>query len=77
VPGGAAFFMSPIVGVMLGVPDLNVFVTTFITVYSGLIPMFAAAGNTTSDGIVGAILNDRFGAQLGPNGAEKEVAGVA
>jgi hypothetical protein len=46
-------------------------------VYSGLIPMFAAAGNTTSDGIVGAILDDRFGAHLGPNGAKKEVAGVA
>lgn len=77
VPGGAAFFMSPIVGVLLGVPDLNLFVTTFITVYSGLIPMIAAAGNTTSDGIVGALLNDRFGDQLGPKRPEKEVAGVA
>ncbi len=64
VPGGAGFFMSPIIGVMLGAPDLNLFVTTFVTLYSGLIPMFAAAGNTTSDGIVGAFLHDLFGKQL-------------
>jgi hypothetical protein len=35
-------------------------VTTFVTFYSGLIPMFATAGNTTDDGFVGAIVNDRF-----------------
>src|SRR5260370_6238195 len=28
--------------------------------YSGLIPMFSPAGNTTSDGLVGAWINDRF-----------------
>jgi Na+/H+-dicarboxylate symporter len=60
IPGGAAFFMSPIVGVLLHVRDIDVFVATFVTMYSGLIPMFATAGNTTNDGLVGALLNDRF-----------------
>jgi hypothetical protein len=31
-----------------------------VTLYSGLIPMFATAGNTTNDGFVGAIVNDRL-----------------
>jgi hypothetical protein len=35
-------------------------VTTFVAVYSGLIPMFSTAGNTTDDGVAGAILEDRF-----------------
>jgi Na+/H+-dicarboxylate symporter len=60
IPGGAAFFMSPIVAVLLHVHDIDVFVATFITMYSGLIPMFSTAGNTTNDGLVGALLNDRF-----------------
>jgi Na+/H+-dicarboxylate symporter len=60
IPGGAAFFMSPIVGVLLHVRDIDVFVATFVTMYSGLIPMFSTAGNTTNDGLVGALLNDRF-----------------
>ena len=60
IPGGAAFFMSPIVAVLLHVRDINVFVATFLAMYSGLIPMFATAGNTTNDGLVGALLNDRF-----------------
>ncbi|MGI5837893.1 MAG: cation:dicarboxylate symporter family transporter [Chloroflexota bacterium] len=77
VPGGAGFFMSPIIGALLGAPDLNLFVTTFVTVYSGLIPMFAAAGNTTSDGIVGAFLNDLFGKQFRLQSAEKGVSRVA
>ena len=60
IPGGAAFFMSPIVAVLLHVRDIDVFVATFVTMYSGLIPMFSTAGNTTNDGLVGAWLNDRF-----------------
>jgi hypothetical protein len=64
IPGGAAFFMSPIVAVLLHVRDIDVFVATFVTMYSGLIPMFATAGNTTNDGLVGALLNDRFGTYL-------------
>jgi hypothetical protein len=60
IPGGAAFFMSPIVAVLLHVRDVDVFVATFVTMYSGLIPMFSTAGNTTNDGLVGALLNDRF-----------------
>src|SRR6202140_3654268 len=64
IPGGAAFFMSPIVAVLLHVRDVDVFVATFVSMYSGLIPMFATAGNTTNDGLVGALLNDRFASQL-------------
>jgi Na+/H+-dicarboxylate symporter len=60
IPGGAAFFMSPIVAVLLQVRDVEVFVATFVTMYSGLIPMFSTAGNTTNDGLVGAWINDRF-----------------
>jgi Na+/H+-dicarboxylate symporter len=60
IPGGAAFFMSPIVAVLLHVKDVNGFVAAFVTMYSGLIPMFVTAGNTTNDGLVGALLNDRF-----------------
>src|SRR5713226_9346822 len=64
IPGGAAFFMSPIVAVLLHVRDIDVFVATFVTMYSGLIPMFATAGNTTNDGLVGALLNDGFASYL-------------
>jgi Na+/H+-dicarboxylate symporter len=64
IPGGAAFFMSPIVAVLLRVHDIDVFVATFVTMYSGLIPMFSTAGNTTNDGLVGALLNDRFAGYL-------------
>ncbi len=64
IPGGAAFFMSPIVAVLLHVRDIEVFVATFVTMYSGLIPMFATAGNTTNDGLVGALLNDGFASYL-------------
>jgi Na+/H+-dicarboxylate symporter len=66
IPGGAAFFMSPIVAVLLHVRDVDVFVATFVTMYSGLIPMFSTAGNTTNDGLVGALLNDRFCTHLEP-----------
>jgi Na+/H+-dicarboxylate symporter len=66
IPGGAAFFMSPIVAVLLHVKDVDVFVATFVTMYSGLIPMFSTAGNTTNDGLVGALLNDRFCTYLKP-----------
>jgi hypothetical protein len=52
--------MSPIVAVLLQVRDVDVFVATFVTMYSGLIPMFSTAGNTTNDGLVGAWINDRF-----------------
>lgn len=65
IPGGAGFFMGPIIGVLLSAPDLNTWITTTVAVYSGLIPMFATAGNTTDDGIVGALLNDRFAGALG------------
>jgi Na+/H+-dicarboxylate symporter len=64
IPGGAAFFMSPIVAVLLHVHDIDAFVATFVTMYSGLIPMFSTAGNTTNDGLVGALLNDRFAGYL-------------
>ncbi len=60
IPGGAAFFMSPIIAVLLHVRDIDGFVATFVTMYSGLIPMFSTAGNTTNDGLVGALLSDRF-----------------
>jgi Na+/H+-dicarboxylate symporter len=60
IPGGAGVFMSPVVASLLGVPDPAMFVTTFVTLYSGLIPMLATAGNTTDDGFVGAIVNDCF-----------------
>jgi Na+/H+-dicarboxylate symporter len=60
IPGGAGVFMSPVVASLLAVPDPAMFVTTFVTLYSGLIPMLATAGNTTDDGFVGAIVNDCF-----------------
>jgi hypothetical protein len=60
IPGGAGFFMSPIVAALLHVRDVDVFVATFVGLYSGLIPMFSTAGNTTNNGLVGAVLNDRF-----------------
>lgn len=60
IPGGAGVFMSPIIGALMGVTDLNFFVTTFVTIFSGLIPMLSTACNTTDDGIVGAILQDCF-----------------
>jgi hypothetical protein len=60
IPGGAGVFMSPVIASLLAVPDPATFVTTFVTFYTGLIPMFATAGNTTDDGFVGAIVNDRF-----------------
>lgn len=60
IPGGAGYFMSPILAVLLHVPNPAVWVTTFVSMYSGLIPMFSTAGNTTNDGMVGAILQDCF-----------------
>jgi Na+/H+-dicarboxylate symporter len=60
IPGGAGVFMSPVIASLLSVPDPGLFVTTFVTLYSGVIPMIATAGNTTDDGFVGAIVNDRF-----------------
>ena len=60
VPGGAGVFMSPVIASLLVVPDAGLFVTTFVTLYSGLIPMLATAGNTTNDGFVGAFINDRL-----------------
>lgn len=70
IPGGAGFFMSPIIAVLLHVPDPAVYVTTFVACYSGLIPMFSTAGNTTDDGVVGALLQDRFGNFLNKRKAE-------
>lgn len=61
IPGGAGYFMSPIIAVLLNAPDTGVYVTTFVAVFSGFIPMFSTAGNTTDDGVVGALLQDRFG----------------
>jgi Na+/H+-dicarboxylate symporter len=60
IPGGAGVFMSPVIASVLAVPDPATFVTTFVTFYTGLIPMLATAGNTTDDGFVGAIVNDYF-----------------
>jgi len=65
IPGGAGFFMSPIVAILLHVHNADTFVTTFVAMYAGLIPMFSTAGNTTNDGLVGALLNDRFTNYLG------------
>ena len=60
IPGGAGYFMSPIIAVLLHVPNSSQWVATFIAFYSGLVPMFSAAGNATNDGVIGAILEDRF-----------------
>jgi Na+/H+-dicarboxylate symporter len=75
IPGGAGYFMSPIVAVMLNVPDHAAWITTFVACYSGLIPMFSTAGNTTDDGVVGALLQDRFPHWIGKAGQEAD--GVA
>jgi Na+/H+-dicarboxylate symporter len=60
IPGGAAVFMSPVIASLLAVPDPTTFVSTYVTLYSGIIPMITTAGNTTDDGFVGAIVNDCF-----------------
>jgi Na+/H+-dicarboxylate symporter len=65
IPGGAGFFMSPIVAILLHVHDAETFVNTFVAMYAGLIPMLSTAGNTTNDGLVGALLNDRFAKYVG------------
>jgi hypothetical protein len=52
--------MSPVVAALLKAPDMGMFVTTFVTVFSGLIPVLNAAGNATSCGNAGAFLQDRF-----------------
>lgn len=74
IPGGAGYFMSPIIAVLLNAPDTALYVTTFVAVFSGLIPMFSTAGNTTDDGVVGALLQDRFGHWISTHSASKEVA---
>jgi Na+/H+-dicarboxylate symporter len=75
IPGGAGVFMSPVIASLLAVPDPAMFVTTFVTLYSGLIPMLATAGNTTDDGFVGAIINDHF-AEAGEERAAGPAPGV-
>ena len=65
IPGGAGFFMSPIVAILLHVRDADTFVNTFVAMYAGLIPMLSTAGNTTNDGLVGAFINDRFAKYVG------------
>ncbi|WP_026692600.1 cation:dicarboxylate symporter family transporter [Peribacillus kribbensis] len=60
VPGGAGFFMSPVIALILHVPNPVLFTTTFVTMYSGLIPMITTAVNTTDDGLIGAMVQDRF-----------------
>lgn len=60
IPGGAGFFMAPIIAVILEVPDSTLFVSTFIALNTGLIPMLTTAVNTTGDGFIGALLNDRI-----------------
>jgi Na+/H+-dicarboxylate symporter len=79
IPGGAGYFMSPVLAVLLHVPNPTLWVSTFIAFYSGLIPMFSTAGNTTDDGVVGALLQDRF-QQNGPAQvavADKSLIGAA
>ena len=60
VPGGAGVFMSPVIASLLAVPDRGAVRDDVRDVVSGLIPMLATAGNTTDDGFVGAIINDRL-----------------
>lgn len=72
IPGGAGYFMSPIIAVLLNAPDQAAYVTTFVAVFSGLIPMFSTAGNTTDDGVVGAFLQDHFGNWLAAHSSGKE-----
>jgi len=74
IPGGAGVFMSPVIAGLLAVPDPTTFVTTFVTFYTGLIPMLATAGNTTDDGFVGAIVNDRFADDADEGAAEPAVS---
>jgi Na+/H+-dicarboxylate symporter len=74
IPGGAGYFMSPIIAVMLNVPDHSLWITTFVACYSGLIPMFSTAGNTTDDGVVGALLQDRFPHIVGRTEAKASAA---
>lgn len=69
VPGGAGFFMSPVIAIILQVPDPALFITTFITMYSGLIPMITTAVNTTDDGLIGAMVEDRFAPKVSKEGA--------
>jgi Na+/H+-dicarboxylate symporter len=76
IPGGAGVFMSPVIASLLAVPDPTTFVTTFVTFYSGLIPMLATAGNTTDDGFVGAIVNDRFADAVDERAIEPEQEGA-
>jgi hypothetical protein len=59
--------MSPVVAAILHVQDPASFTTTFIAMYSGLIPMLATGANTVKDGFVGALLQDR----IAPEMAEK------
>jgi len=74
IPGGAGVFMSPVIAGLLAVPDPTTFVTTFVTFYTGLIPMLATAGNTTDDGFVGAIVNDRFADDADEGAADPAVS---
>ncbi len=74
IPGGAGYFMSPIIAVLLGAPDPATYVTTFVAVFSGLIPMFSTAGNTTDDGVVGAFLQDHFGHWISSHSLQRESA---
>jgi Na+/H+-dicarboxylate symporter len=69
VPGGAGFFMSPVIAIILQVPDPALFITTFITMYSGLVPMITTAVNTTDDGLIGAMVEDRFVPKIAKKGA--------
>jgi Na+/H+-dicarboxylate symporter len=77
IPGGAGYFMSPVVAVLLNVPDHGAWVTTFVACYSGLIPMFATGGSMSTDGVVGALLQDRFGQFLSKAEAPKALVGSA
>jgi Na+/H+-dicarboxylate symporter len=74
IPGGAGFFMSPIIALLLNVPDQSLWITTFVACYSGLIPMFSTAGNTTDDGVVGTLLQDRFSHLLARGGVTQPLA---
>jgi hypothetical protein len=69
--------MSPVIASLLAVPDPTTFVTTFVTFYSGLIPMLATAGNTTDDGFVGAIVNDRFADDADEQASEADGGSVS
>jgi Na+/H+-dicarboxylate symporter len=73
IPGGAAVFMSPVIASLLAVPDPTLFVTTFVTLYTGVIPMLTTAGNTTDDGFVGAIVNDCFADDERAIGPDREI----